>query len=59
MANLMISISENKLMVAKLSDKAIVPTKNSKYAAGYDLFSAYDYIIPAHGNILVKTDLQI
>ena len=31
----------------------------SQLAAGYDLRSAYDYEIPAHGKLIVKTDLQI
>ena len=31
----------------------------SQLAAGYDLRSAYDYEIPAHGKQIVKTDLQI
>jgi dUTP pyrophosphatase len=47
------------LHVAKLSDKAILPTKGSKSAAGYDLYSAYDCTIPARGKALVKTDLQV
>ncbi|CAK9827607.1 Deoxyuridine 5'-triphosphate nucleotidohydrolase [Anthophora retusa] len=47
------------LKFARLSDKAFAPTKGSKYAAGYDLRSAYEYIVPASGKQLVKTDLQI
>ncbi|KAK9302136.1 hypothetical protein QLX08_005747 [Tetragonisca angustula] len=47
------------LKFAKLSDKAHAPTRESKYAAGYDLKSAYEYTVPAHGKELVKTDLQI
>ena len=31
----------------------------SKLAAGYDLHSAYDYEIAAHGKVIAKTDLQI
>ena len=31
----------------------------SKLAAGYDLYSAYDYEIPAHGKVIAKTDIQI
>lgn len=49
----------NMLKFAKLTDKAYTPTRGSKYAAGYDLKSAYEYIVPAHGKELVKTDLQI
>ncbi|CAK9812473.1 Protein N-terminal glutamine amidohydrolase [Anthophora plagiata] len=47
------------LKFARLSDKAFAPTKGSKYAAGYDLRSAYEYVVPARGKELVKTDLQI
>ncbi|CAL7950681.1 unnamed protein product [Xylocopa violacea] len=47
------------LKFAKLTDKAYAPMKGSKYAAGYDLRSAYEYVVPAHGKELVKTDLQI
>ncbi|XP_020295144.1 deoxyuridine 5'-triphosphate nucleotidohydrolase, partial [Pseudomyrmex gracilis] len=47
------------LRYAKLSENAYAPMKGSTYAAGYDLRSAYKYIIPAHGKELIKTDLQI
>lgn len=47
------------LKFAKLSNKAFAPTKGSDYAAGYDLRSAYWYMIPARGKELVKTDLQV
>lgn len=52
-------MSGSVLKFAKLSDNAFVPTKGSEYAAGYDLRSAYKYIIPARGKELIKTDLQI
>lgn len=47
------------LQVAKLSEHAIIPTRGSAKAAGYDLYSAYDYVIPARGKCLAKTDVQI
>ncbi|XP_014276193.1 deoxyuridine 5'-triphosphate nucleotidohydrolase [Halyomorpha halys] len=47
------------LKYSKLSDKAHAPVRGSEYAAGFDLKSAYDYIVPAHGKELVKTDLQV
>jgi dUTP pyrophosphatase len=47
------------MQVAKLTDKAIIPTKGSKLAAGYDLYSAYDYVVPAGGKIMAKTDIQV
>ncbi|OXA56359.1 Deoxyuridine 5'-triphosphate nucleotidohydrolase, mitochondrial [Folsomia candida] len=48
-----------RLYFAKLSDKAHVPSKGSKLAAGYDLKSAYKYTVPARGSCMVKTDIQI
>lgn len=50
---------ENVLEFAKLTDNATAPFKGSACAAGYDLFSAYDYNVPAHNKCLVKTDIQI
>jgi len=47
------------LEVCKLSEHALIPTKGSKTAAGYDLYSAYDYVIPGQGKMIVKTDISI
>ena len=47
------------LKFKRLSHHAFVPTKGSEMAAGYDLKSAYDAIVPAEGKALIKTDLQI
>ena len=47
------------LYYEKLSDNAIIPTKAYKEAAGYDLYSAYDYYIPPKGKKLVVTDIRI
>ncbi|KAE8617798.1 hypothetical protein XENTR_v10009199 [Xenopus tropicalis] len=47
------------LKFAKLSDQAYTPTRGSTRAAGYDLYSAYDYVIPALDKMVVKTDIQI
>lgn len=47
------------LRFAKLTKQAYAPVKATPHAAGFDLRSAYDYEIPAHGYKLVKTDLQI
>jgi len=48
-----------KLQFAKMTEKAHAPTRGSKYAAGYDLKSAYEYTVPKRGSCLVKTDIQI
>ena len=52
---------ENEMMlrVKKISENAAIPFRASKFAAGYDLVSAYDMIIPARGKGIVKTDLII
>ncbi|XP_046741781.1 deoxyuridine 5'-triphosphate nucleotidohydrolase [Diprion similis] len=47
------------LRFVKLSDKAFAPMKGSSAAAGYDLRSAYEYVIPPNGKELIKTDLQV
>ncbi|XP_056268758.1 deoxyuridine 5'-triphosphate nucleotidohydrolase, mitochondrial [Pseudoliparis swirei] len=47
------------LRFAKLSAHATPPTRGSSRAAGYDLYSAYDYTVGPMGKALVKTDLQI
>jgi dUTP pyrophosphatase len=48
-----------KLKIKKLTDKAIIPTKGSTLAAGYDLYSAVEIIIPAQGKALVPTNLSV
>ncbi|XP_060924204.1 deoxyuridine 5'-triphosphate nucleotidohydrolase, mitochondrial [Limanda limanda] len=47
------------LRFAKLSEHATTPTRGSTKAAGYDLYSAYDYSIDAMDKAIVKTDIQI
>nr|XP_033775424.1 deoxyuridine 5'-triphosphate nucleotidohydrolase, mitochondrial isoform X3 [Geotrypetes seraphini] len=47
------------LRFVKLSENACAPTRGSAKAAGYDLYSAYDYMIPAMDKAVVKTDIQI
>ena len=42
-----------------MSQSQPCPFQGSKLAAGYDLYSAYDYTIPASGKMLVKTDIQV
>ena len=47
------------LKFAKLTEHATAPSKGSALAAGYDLYSAYDYVIPARGKVIAKTDIQV
>ncbi|XP_012865738.1 PREDICTED: deoxyuridine 5'-triphosphate nucleotidohydrolase, mitochondrial isoform X1 [Dipodomys ordii] len=48
-----------RLRFVRLSEHATTPTRGSARAAGYDLYSAYDYTIPPMEKALVKTDIQI
>lgn len=47
------------LQVKRLSDKAILPIKGSYGAAGYDLFSTENVIIPARKKACIKTGISI
>ncbi|XP_044511206.1 deoxyuridine 5'-triphosphate nucleotidohydrolase [Mangifera indica] len=47
------------LRVKKLSEKAVLPSRGSPLAAGYDLSSATETKVPARGKALVPTDLSI
>ncbi|XP_055518648.1 deoxyuridine 5'-triphosphate nucleotidohydrolase-like isoform X1 [Leucoraja erinacea] len=47
------------LKFAKLSENAQRPTRGSERAAGYDLYSAYDYVILPQDKVIAKTDIQI
>ncbi|OCL08845.1 dUTP diphosphatase, partial [Glonium stellatum] len=47
------------LQVQFLSDKAKAPTKGSIFAAGHDLYSARNIVIPARGRARVDTDIAI
>ena len=45
------------LQVKKLVEKAILPSKGSQYAAGYDLHAIHEGKVPARGKALVGTGL--
>ncbi|KAL2813626.1 dUTP diphosphatase [Aspergillus cavernicola] len=47
------------LFVKKLTPSARAPTRGSAFAAGYDLYSAKEIVIPAKGKALVDTGLAI
>ena len=48
-----------KLRIKKLVDNAQVPVKGSEHAAGYDLMSTADLVIPAKGKGLVPTGISM
>ncbi|CAG9864255.1 unnamed protein product [Phyllotreta striolata] len=47
------------LKYTKVVEEAYPPTKGSVKAAGYDLKSAYDVVVPARGKALIDTGLKI
>lgn len=49
----------HRLYVRRLSDKAIIPKRADPGAAGYDLASAVDIVVPARGKQLISTDLSM
>ena len=48
-----------KLRVCRLSDNAVLPTKATKFAAGLDLCSAYEYELKPGNKQLIQTDLAV
>ena len=51
--------SSPPLLVKKLSAHAKTPTRGSAFAAGYDIYSAKECVIPSRGKGLVDTDISI
>ena len=50
---------EEVLQVKRLTENAILPVRGSPLAAGFDLHSAYDVVIPARGKGIAKTDIAM
>lgn len=48
-----------KINIKKSTDKAILPTQNSPYDAGYDLYSVEHGSIPPLSRLLVKTGISV
>ena len=51
----------NKVNIKKLKENAVIPTRGSEYAAGYDLHACIDttYDIAPHGTVKISTGLAI
>jgi len=43
----------------KISDKAIIPTKGSRFAAGYDIYALTDGLVLAKGETMMETGIAI
>jgi len=52
-------VTQLSLKFKKLTEHAFKPVKGSPLAAGFDLQSAYDYIVEPQEKALVKTDIAI
>lgn len=50
-----------KIEIKKLNENAVIPTRGSEQAAGYDLYAAIDapIVIPPHETIKIGTGLAI
>lgn len=51
--------ASNMLRVCRLSEDAMLPSRGTAAAAGYDLYSAVDIVVPARGKAIISTDLAI
>jgi len=47
------------LQIKKLSQNAMVPTRGSAFAAGYDLYASESSIVPRRGKAMVSTGIAI
>jgi len=47
------------LRIMKVSDKAIIPTQGSRFAAGHDIYALTDSLVPAKGQTMVETGIAI
>lgn len=47
------------LLIKKLSEDAKLPQRGSRHAAGLDLFSAEERVVPSKGKVIVPTKLAI
>jgi dUTP pyrophosphatase len=52
-------MAQQGLLVKMLSKNAVMPKKNSANAAGYDLSSAVDAVVPANDKALIPTDIAV
>ena len=52
-------ILPNQLLICPLSKKGRLPTRGTAGAAGYDLYSAENTVVPPHTRLAVSTDISI
>lgn len=49
----------SKIQIKKLRDTAVIPTRGSEKAAGYDLYATANYDIAPHSTVKVGTGISI
>ena len=47
------------IRIKRLSPKATIPTKGSRFAAGHDLYAINEFVIPLQGQVLAETGIVI
>ncbi|KAG8828171.1 Deoxyuridine 5'-triphosphate nucleotidohydrolase [Serendipita sp. 401] len=47
------------LLIKRLNENASIPTRGSALAAGYDLYSGEETVVPANGKALVNTHISL
>lgn len=48
-----------EVMVARTDDGARLPTRGSEYAAGWDLYSLEEYVVPFRKSVKLRTGLRV
>ena len=48
-----------EVMVARMDDGARLPTRGSEYAAGWDLYSLEEYVVPFRKSVKLRTGLRV
>ena len=49
----------SKIQIKRLTDTAVIPTRGSEKAAGYDLYATADYEIAPHSTVKVGTGISV
>ena len=49
----------SKIQIKRLRDTAVIPTRGSEKAAGYDLYATENYEIAPHSTVKVGTGISI
>ena len=47
------------LKIKKMSSSAIIPTRGSEHAAGYDLYSPQDFVVPPRGKFILPLQIAM